>query len=148
MPTDGPSPALPTDSTSNLARAAKQFARFVVLGGIAAVVNFGSRFLFSWLMPFEIAVICAYCVAAATGFLLFRLFVFPRSSRPIAEQSVAFFIVSFAGMIQTWIVSILLLRFVFPAIHYVGPWEASAHGVAIGVPIITSYFGHKRLTFR
>ena len=92
MPTDGPSPALPTDSTSNLARAAKQFARFVVLGGIAAVVNFGSRFLFSWLMPFEIAVICAYCVAAATGFLLFRLFVFPRSSRPIAEQSVAFFI--------------------------------------------------------
>ena len=132
---------------SGLRWAIVQFTRFVVLGGLAALVNFGSRFLFSLAMPFEAAVVCAYALAAATGFILFRLFVFPGSGRPLSQQSIAFLIVSAAGMALTWIVSVGLLRFVFPAIGFSGPREAVAHAVGLSVPIITSYFGHRRFTF-
>jgi putative flippase GtrA len=146
-------PLSPTDlKPSNLARdhrsAAIQFLRFIALGAVAAAVNFGSRFLFSMVVPFELAVLCAYVAAAATGFTLFRLFVFPASSKSISEQSIAFLIVSIAGTVQTWVVSVLFLRLIFPAIHFSGPREACAHAIAICVPIVTSYFGHKRLTFR
>jgi len=124
-----------------------QFLCFAMLGGFAAAVNFGSRILFSLAMPFEAAVICAYLVAAATGFILFRLFVFPRSSRPLSQQSVSFLIVSAGGMALTWVVSVTLLRFVFPAIGFGGPREAVAHVIGLLVPIISSYFGHRRFTF-
>ncbi len=143
-----PSASKDAPAQQSLRTTAFQFARFVLLGGVAAAVNFGSRFLFSMAMPFEIAVICAYFVAAATGFSLFSLFVFPSSSRPFSEQAFAFFLVSAAGMVQTWVVSVAMLRWILPAIHFSGPREAVAHAIAICVPIVTSYFGHKWLTFR
>ena len=128
-------------------QAIARFIRFVLLGGLAAVVNFGSRFVFSLAMPFEAAVICAYVVAAATGFILFSLFVFPGSPRPKSQQTFAFLAVSAAGMALTWIVSVTLLRFIFPAIAFSGPREAVAHALGLAVPIVTSYYGHKRFTF-
>jgi putative flippase GtrA len=124
-----------------------RFVRFVLLGGLAAVVNFGSRFVFSLAMPFEAAVICAYLLAAATGFILFRLFVFPGRARPLSQQSIVFLVVSAGGMALTWVVSVTLLRFVFPAIGFGGPREAIAHAIGLIVPIISSYFGHRRFTF-
>lgn len=128
-------------------QAATQFARFVALGGVAAAVNFGSRFLYSIAVPFEYAVVGAYLTAMIVGFLLFRRFVFPGSSRPIREQSLAFLVVSLGGMVQTWAVSVLFVRIVWPAIDFSGPREATAHLIGICVPIITSFFGHKHLTF-
>ena len=133
--------------TSSPKQDAAQFLRFVALGGVAAAVNFGSRFLYSAALPFEIAIIAAYFTAATVGFLLFRTFVFPGSLRPIREQTIAFLIVSLAGMAQTWGISVLIARVVWPAIGLPGPREAIAHLVGICVPMITSYFGHKRLTF-
>lgn len=134
-------------SLSSPRLAVGRFVRFVTLGGLAAAVNFGSRFVFSLAMPFEAAVICAYVVAAATGFILFSLFVFPGSPRPLSQQTAAFLIVSAAGMALTWIVSVGLLRFVFPAIAFNGPREAVAHALGLAVPIVTSYYGHRRFTF-
>jgi putative flippase GtrA len=126
---------------------AVQFVSFVALGGVAAAVNFGSRLLYSIVLPFEIAIVAAYLTAATLGFLLFRRFVFPGSPRPVREQSIAFLIVSLAGMAQTWGVSVVIVRFVWPAMGLPGHGEAIAHLIGICVPIITSYFGHKRLTF-
>jgi len=127
---------------------ALQFVRFVALGGVAAAVNFGSRFLYSTVVPFEVAVVGAYLTAATVGFLLFRMFVFPGYTRPIREQTLAFLLVSLAGMAQTWGISVLLVRLIWPAIDFPGPREATAHVIGICVPIVTSYLGHKRLTFR
>ena len=126
---------------------AAQFLRFVARGGVAAAVNFGSRFLYSTVMPFEIAIIAAYFTAATIGFLSFRKFVFPGSLRPIREQTIAFLIVSLAGMAQTWGISVLIARIIWPVIGLPGPREAIAHLAGICVPMVTSYFGHKRLTF-
>lgn len=125
-----------------------QFARFLLLGGVAAVMNYGSRFFFSTLMPFEYAVICAYFVGATTGFTLFRFFVFPYSQKRIHDQAVAFLAVSAFGGVQTWVISLVLANYLLLWIGFPGPVEATAHAVGIGVPIVTSYFGHKWLSFR
>lgn len=125
-----------------------QFIRFLLAGGVAAAMNFGSRFVFSLAMPFWLAVICAFFVGATTGFLLFRLLVFPYSQKPIHDQAIAFLAVSAFGGIQTWLISLGLAEYALPAIAYPGPVESTAHAVGIGIPIITSFFGHKWLSFR
>jgi putative flippase GtrA len=133
--------------TTSLKQEAARVLRFVALGGVAAAVNFGSRFFYSAAVPFEIAIIAAYVTAATVGFILFRTFVFPGSLRPLREQTISFLIVSLAGMAQTWVISVLIAHVVWPAIGLAGPREAIAHLAGICVPMVTSYFGHKRLTF-
>lgn len=57
----------------------KQFILFVVTGGIAALVNFGSRFVFSVFTSFGIAVILSYLLGMVTAFALVKLFVFKET---------------------------------------------------------------------
>ena len=49
---------------------------------------------------------------------------------------------------QTLIVSVLLARWGLPAVGLVDNAEALAHLIGVLVPVVTSYFGHKFLTFR
>jgi energy-coupling factor transport system substrate-specific component len=128
---------------------ARRFVRFVALGGCAAAVNWLSRFPLGLVLPFSMAVVAAYLVGMAVAFVLFSRYVFPSSPRPLAEQAKFFVAVNVAGVAQVWLVSIALARHLFPMIGFVGPFaEPVAHGLAIGVPTISSYFGHRFLTFR
>jgi putative flippase GtrA len=126
-----------------------QFARFVALGGCAAAVNWLSRFPLERLMPFPAAVAAAYIVGMIVAFTLFRKFVFPASPQPLQRQVNFFILVNLAGIVQVWLVSMGLVYWFFPAVGFVGSLaEPVGHGIAIGVPTISSYFGHKLLTFR
>ena len=128
---------------------ARRFALFVALGGCAAAANWLSRFPLEHFMSFSAAVMVAYMVGMVIAFTLFNRYVFPASPRPLAEQIKFFVLVNIAGVIQVWVVSMALVYHVLPAIGFEGPLaEPIAHGVAIGVPTISSYFGHKFLTFR
>ena len=128
---------------------ARQFALFVALGAVAAAANWLARFPLEHFMSFSAAVIVAYMVGMVIAFTLFSRYVFPASPRPLHEQIKYFVLVNIAGIIQVWVVSMTLLYYVFPAIGFSGVLaEPIAHGLAIGVPTISSYFGHKFLTFR
>jgi len=128
---------------------ARRFARFVALGGCAAAANWLSRFPLEGFMSFSAAVVVAYMVGMAIAFVLFNRYVFPASPRPLAQQIKFFVLVNVAGIFQVWVVSLALADRLFPAIGFTGPLaEPLAHGVAIGVPTLSSYFGHKFLTFR
>ena len=97
-----------------------------------------------YLMSFSAAVVVAYMVGMVIAFTLFNRYVFPASPRPLAEQIKFFVLVTIAGIIQVWIVSMALVYHAFPAIGFVGAFaESVAHGLAIGVPTVSSYFGHK-----
>ena len=127
----------------------RRFALFLALGGCAAAANWLSRFPLERFMPFWAAVGLAYCVGMVIAFALFARFVFPESSRPLADQVKAFVLVNIAGIIQVWFVSVTLVYWAFPAFGLEGPVAQSiAHAAAIGVPTITSYFAHKLWTFR
>ncbi|CAN5606018.1 hypothetical protein BH10PSE4_BH10PSE4_25000 [soil metagenome] len=122
-------------------------ARYLALGGLAAAVNWTSRFAWSRVMPFSFAVIAAYVTGMIVAFVLFRAFVFPGSATPLHKQVRNFILVNLLGIAQTWLISVLLVEKVFPSIGFVFHAEAVGHAVAIGAPTITSWFGHRYLTF-
>ncbi|MBG0792658.1 GtrA family protein [Methylocystis sp. H62] len=140
----------PQGETSLNARAeALQFVRFLALGGCAAAVNWLSRFPLERLMGFSAAVAMAYMIGMAVAFALFRRFVFPASDQPLERQVKFFILVNLAGIAQVWAVSMALVYYAFPAVGFISPLaEPLGHGIAIGVPTISSYFGHRLLTFQ
>ncbi len=129
-------------------RGRAQFLRYVAAGGLAAAANFGSRFVFSRWWPFEVAVVVAYLVGMLCAFVLMRRYAFGPGRQPLRRQVLIFAGINSLAVLQTLIVSSLLLRAVLPALGVSAHGEAIAHAVGVVVPVVTSYFGHQRLTFR
>lgn len=125
-----------------------QFMRFLVAGGIAAGANFGSRFIFSIFFAYGVAVFFAYLVGMLVAFLLMRGHVFNASQGPLAPQVIKFVGVNLLAVLQTLAISLLLARWVLPSVGIEDQAEALGHLVGVLVPVVTSYFGHKFLTFR
>jgi len=122
--------------------------RYLVCGGIAAAVNWGSRFGWSLVLPFRFAVIAAYATGMVVAFVLFRRFVFETSVSGLAAQVRNFVIVNLLGIAQTWILAVVLVDKVLPAIGWTFQPEACGHAAAIAAPVVTSWFGHRHFTFR
>lgn len=127
---------------------ARQFALFLLSGGLAAAMNWGSRFVFSRFMPFELAVVAAFIVGLVTGFVLMRAFVFERGARPVHVQAGRYILVNAAALAQTLAVSVLLARWLLPAMGVEEHAEAIGHLVGVLFPVLTSYFAHRMYTFR
>lgn len=124
-----------------------RFARFLLLGGLAAGVNWLSRFGWSLIAPFELAVILAHATGMAVAFVTFRAFVFPGSPLPAAVQMTNFVLVNLVGMGVAFVTAVGLARVVFPAVGFTFHAEAIAHGIAVLSPVLTSWIGHRRLSF-
>ena len=122
--------------------------RYLACGGLAAAVNWGSRFGWSLVLPFQLAVIAAYGAGMLVAFVLFRRFVFEASGSGLAAQARNFVLVNLLGVAQTWVLAVLLVDRVLPAIGWTFQPEACAHAVAIAAPVVTSWFGHRYFTFR
>lgn len=125
-----------------------QFMRFLVAGGIAAGANFGSRFVFSRWFDYPVAIVLAYLVGMAVAFWLMRQRVFVDGRGPMLPQIAKFAAVNLVAVAQTLVISLVLARWVFPAIGHVEHAQALAHLIGVMVPVVSSYFGHRLLTFR
>jgi putative flippase GtrA len=125
-----------------------RFVRFLACGGFAAAVNWASRFAWNLIMPFSLAVLAAYVTGMVVAFILFREFVFECSSSDTSEQVRNFVIVNIVGMAATWALANLLVYWALPAAGVTSHVEAIGHGIAIFAPVVTSWFGHRFLTFR
>lgn len=122
--------------------------RFLLAGGVAAALNFGSRILLSLLLPYPVAVALAYFFGMATAFVLNRRFVFPGSTNALHQQALWFITVNLVALLQTLAVSVLLADFILPWAGLTWHADEIAHAVGIVTPILTSYLGHRRFTFR
>jgi putative flippase GtrA len=127
---------------------ARRFGLFIVAGGIAAAANYGSRFGFSLWFSYPVAIVLAYLVGMAVAFVLMRQYVFDGSGKQVGPQAAKFVLVNAFAVLQTLVVSLLLARWLLPAAGVAGHVEAIAHAVGVAVPVVTSYIGHKRATFR
>ncbi|PZP33430.1 MAG: hypothetical protein DI603_08670 [Roseateles depolymerans] len=127
----------------------RQVVLYLASGATAAAANFLSRFAFSRWMPFEAAVVLAYLVGMLVGFTLMRRFAFAGGSAPVRRQLVGYCLVNAAGVLQAVVVSSLALRWLFPRL-FSDPlaMEPLAHLIGIAVPTVSSYFGHRNITFR
>ena len=125
-----------------------RLVRFVLASGVAALINFGSRIAFSLVVPYPAAITLAFCAGLSSAFVLNRLFVFEQPSIPLRHQMFWFTAVNLFALAQTLAISLLLQRLVFPAAGFHWHGEEVAHAIGILVPIASSYFGHKKLSFR
>jgi putative flippase GtrA len=126
----------------------RQFLAFLLTGGIAAIVNFGSRIAYSHWVNFSSAIVLAYCTGMLVAFCLARVFVFTQSTRALGHSAGLFVLVNALAVLQTWVVSMVLATYLLPAIGVTMYAQAMAHAVGVAVPVFTSYWGHKRWTFR
>jgi putative flippase GtrA len=126
----------------------KEFLKFLVVGGLAALINFLSRFLYSNMMSFRWAVLVAYITGMVTAFVLSKLYVFEPSGRKLHHEMSYFAIINVFAVLQVWVISVGLAEYVFPATGFEFYPEAVAHFIGISVPAFTSYLGHKYFSFR
>jgi putative flippase GtrA len=84
----------------------------------------------------------------AIAFFLMRAYVFKPSRESLRGQVGAFIAVNVLGILQTILISLCLAQWLLPSLGMVYGTEAFSHFIAVLVPLVTSYFGHKLLTFR
>ncbi|MDP1723585.1 MAG: GtrA family protein [Alphaproteobacteria bacterium] len=126
----------------------RQFLIFLVTGGIAATANFSSRILYNLWMNFSSAVILAYITGMITAFILAKIFVFKESKQSTHRSILLFILVNMFALVQTWVVSMVLAYYVFPAMSVTLFANEISHAVGVIIPVFTSYVGHKRWSFR
>ena len=125
-----------------------RFVRFIMAGGLAALVNFLSRIGFSEFVSFRWAVLLAYLVGMTTAFILSKRYVFEKSSQTVSKQFYYFSLVNVFAAVQVWVISVGLAEYIFVWLDYRFYREELAHLIGISVPVFTSYLGHKHLSFR
>ena len=126
----------------------RQFLVFLLTGGIAAAVNFGSRILYNQWMGFSPAIVLAYITGMITAFVLAKLFVFRDSQRSLHQSALYFVLVNGVAVLQTWAISLLLADWLLPALGIRQYVHELAHAAGVVVPVFTSYLGHKHLSFK
>lgn len=125
----------------------RQFLVFLVTGGLAACVNFGSRIVYNRWFDFSTSVVIAYLTGMITAFLLARAFVFTSGSQPVHRSAFFFVLVNGVAVIQTWALS-MALYYLLPLAGVTRFVPEIAHAAGVAMPVFTSYLGHKKFSFR
>lgn len=126
----------------------RNFLMFLLTGGFAAAVNWGSRIVYNLWMPFTAAIVVAYITGMITAYVLAKLFVFKESTQSTGRSVFFFTLVNLVAVLQTWLVSVGLAYYVLPKIGIHTYVKELAHLVGVAVPVFTSYIGHKRWSFK
>jgi putative flippase GtrA len=126
----------------------RQLVAFVLVSGIAALANFASRLAFSLFLPYAAAIVAAFVVGLVTAFVLNRRYVFANGHDTAMRQFPRFVAVNLVGLAQTLVISLLINDYLLPGCGWHWHNAEIAHAIGIGVPVVTSYLGHKHLTFR
>jgi energy-coupling factor transport system substrate-specific component len=106
-----------------------------------------TRLAASSIVSFQIALVVGAIVGMATGFCLYRSWVFPHSSRPLHFQGGSFLVVNAITAVLVFLISISvdwLLRD-FSLSNQVREGIAHAVGIGLGAPM--NFVGHRMVTF-
>lgn len=126
----------------------KQFVIFLLTGVTAALVNFGSRIVYSHWLDFSAAIVLAYITGMITAFILAKLFVFKLSTQNLYRSAFFFCVVNLAAVAQTLLISIGLAYYLLPLVGVTVFVLEIAHASGVAFPVFTSYIGHKRWSFK
>ena len=72
----------------------KKFSTFIVVGAVAAAVNFVSRIILNLWFSFEYSVVISYFLGLITCYVLSRKFVFFETDSSIISSSIRFVFVN------------------------------------------------------
>ncbi len=94
------------------------------------------------------AISCAFFIGLSIAFVANRIWVFAPSGKHWTVEAGLFTAVNLLGLVQTLVISWALARLVFPWLGMKYHPETIAHAIGVLTPIITSYLGHRYVTFR
>lgn len=126
----------------------RQFLLFLLTGGVAAAVNFGSRIVYSLWVPYTAAIVIAYLTGMVTAFILAKVFVFKESNQSTGKSALFFTLINGLAVLQTLAVSMVLAYYLLPYLSVTWHTKELAHLAGVMVPVFTSYLGHKRWSFQ
>ncbi len=125
----------------------RQFAQFVLVGGLAAVLHWLARWSLSHWLPFAWAVAFAYAIGMAVAFILNSLFVFPQSDKAKSAQARDFILINLAFFPLVWLVSLQVNRWLI-SFGMIDHSEELAHAIAIPMPMLATFLLYKFLAFK
>lgn len=128
-------------------RPSPAFIKFVAIGGFASLVNLTARILINRVTSYEVAIVGAFFVALLTAFELNRALVFKGQGGGWWPTFSRFFLVNLIVLLQVFVISVGLARFVFPAIGMTFHPDTVAHGIGLVSPLFTSFWFHRVFTF-
>ena len=125
----------------------KQFLLFIVAGGFAALVNIISRALLSLFMNFSSSVLIAYFIGMVIAFILTKKFVFLSKNLDDKKSFLSFTLVNLFAVIQTYFISIYFREMILNSFSKTSLANLVSHTIGVLFPVISSFFGHKYLSF-
>jgi putative flippase GtrA len=124
----------------------RQFGRFLLAGGRAAIANWLSRFVFNLFMSYAAAIVAAYALGMAVAFVLNKRHVFPYSQRPVGAEMSFFVLFNVLAFPLVWVIAYALGERLLSGLL---PRQlALGHGLAVAVPGLVNFVLHKFITFR
>jgi putative flippase GtrA len=125
----------------------RQYLAFLLCGGSGSVVNWATRFVYNRYVSFNAAVVLAYATGMVVSYVLYRLFVFKQSARPLGSRIAAYIAVDGWGCVQTLLIANGLRLYLFKDLIPQGAADALGHLGGIASLAVTSFFLHKFVTF-
>lgn len=126
----------------------RQFGLFLVAGGVAALVHWGSRIWLNQFVHFKLALVFAYAIGIATAFTLNKVMVFPESGRALRAEINYFVFFNVAAFPLVWGASVFLADYALPRFGLSWHVREIAHAIAIALPLVLNFYLHKFITFR
>lgn len=127
----------------------REFSRFFAVGIIATIANIAAVWFACFFVSYEIALLAGIAAGVTISFTLSKLFAFSsRSWERAGGEAVRFLIVYALGCAINWGVAVVCGQFLLA--RGLAPQTAEIGGalVGAGTMVLTSYFGHRFITYR
>ena len=132
----------------NIIRENKQFLLFLLTGGFSAIVNIISRIILSIFFDFQISIFFAYLLGMTTAYFLAKKYVFLNPISSNKKSFLAFTFVNILAILQTFFMSNFFRQFLSNFIFNNNINDFISHCIGVGIPIFSSFYGHKYISFR
>ena len=126
----------------------REFVYFIFTGGLAALVNIITRFVFSFFLNFTLSILSSYLIAMVFAYYLARRFVFKKSKKPIYSSFALFSLVNLLAICQTLLISIVTREYLSGKMINFQYINLISHTLGVLTPIFTSFIGHKYFSFK
>lgn len=132
----------------NCPRVTRKFGLFLVAGGTSAICNIMVRWALTPLTSFAVSVVIAYTVGVAIAYGLTSRFVFVDATASRSRSLAGFGLVNVLSGSQTLILSMMIRTALLTLALPQASAELIAHFLALASTSITSFLGHKHISFR
>ncbi|MCB1173204.1 MAG: GtrA family protein [Leptospiraceae bacterium] len=145
-------------------RISQKFALYTFFSAFAALVNFGSRFLYDMIpgVHFLVAVTLAYLTGMVVNFISSKWLVFDSGqSGRTRREAVKFLFIAILGLFVTVIVSAIalwilkqstmgqfLVKWITTSADFADPRPTIAHALGMLAGLLANFVGHEFLSFK